>query len=42
MRYGFVGLGNLGKHLAANLSRGNADVRVTAEKRSVNWVSSGA
>jgi 3-hydroxyisobutyrate dehydrogenase len=28
MRYGFVGLGNLGKHLAANLSRGGFDVGV--------------
>ena len=28
MRYGFVGLGNLGKHLAANLARGSFDVTV--------------
>ena len=28
MRYGFVGLGNLGKHLAANLARGGFDVTV--------------
>ena len=28
MRYGFVGLGNLGKHLAANLARGGFDVGV--------------
>jgi 3-hydroxyisobutyrate dehydrogenase-like beta-hydroxyacid dehydrogenase len=28
LRYGFVGLGNLGKHLAANLSRGGFDVGV--------------
>ena len=28
MRYGFVGLGNLGKHLAANLARGGFDVAV--------------
>ncbi len=28
MRYGFVGLGNLGKHLAANLARAGVDVTV--------------
>ena len=28
MRYGFIGLGNLGKHLAANLARGGFDVGV--------------
>ncbi|MDE2305225.1 MAG: NAD(P)-dependent oxidoreductase, partial [Gammaproteobacteria bacterium] len=28
MRYGFIGLGNLGKHLAANLARGGFDVTV--------------
>lgn len=28
MRYGFVGLGNLGKHLATNLARGGFDVGV--------------
>ena len=28
MRYGFVGLGNLGKHLAVNLARGGFDVGV--------------
>jgi 3-hydroxyisobutyrate dehydrogenase len=28
MRYGFVGLGHLGKHLAANLARGGFDVSV--------------
>jgi 3-hydroxyisobutyrate dehydrogenase-like beta-hydroxyacid dehydrogenase len=28
MRYGFVGLGHLGKHLAANLARGGFDVDV--------------
>jgi 3-hydroxyisobutyrate dehydrogenase len=28
VRYGFVGLGNLGKHLAANLARGGFDVGV--------------
>ncbi len=28
MRYGFVGLGNLGRHLAANLARGGFDVGV--------------
>ena len=28
MRYGFVGLGNLGKHLAANLARGGFEVGV--------------
>ena len=28
MRYGFIGLGNLGKHLAANLARGGFDVVV--------------
>jgi 3-hydroxyisobutyrate dehydrogenase len=28
LRYGFVGLGNLGKHLAANLARGGFDLTV--------------
>ena len=28
MRYGFIGLGNLGKHLAANLARGGFEVAV--------------
>jgi len=28
LRYGFVGLGNLGRHLAANLARGGFDVSV--------------
>lgn len=28
MRYGFIGLGNLGKHLAANLARGGFDATV--------------
>ena len=28
MRYGFVGLGHLGKHLAANLARGGFEVGV--------------
>ncbi len=28
MRYGFIGLGNLGKHLAANLARGGFDLTV--------------
>ena len=28
MRYGFIGLGHLGKHLAANLARGGFDVEV--------------
>ena len=28
MRYGFVGLGNLGRHLAANLARGGFDLTV--------------
>jgi 3-hydroxyisobutyrate dehydrogenase len=28
LRYGFVGLGNLGRHLAANLARGGFDVAV--------------
>ncbi len=28
MRYGFVGLGHLGRHLAANLARGGFDVGV--------------
>ena len=34
MRYGFVGLGNLGKHLAANLARGGFDVGVHDLQRS--------
>jgi 3-hydroxyisobutyrate dehydrogenase len=34
LRYGFVGLGNLGKHLAANLSRGGFDVGVYDMSRS--------
>jgi 3-hydroxyisobutyrate dehydrogenase len=28
MRYGFIGLGNLGRHLAVNLARGGFEVRV--------------
>ena len=28
MRYGFIGLGNLGRHLAANLARGGFEVSV--------------
>jgi 3-hydroxyisobutyrate dehydrogenase-like beta-hydroxyacid dehydrogenase len=34
LRYGFVGLGNLGRHLAANLSRGGFDVGVHDRMRS--------
>ncbi len=34
LRYGFVGLGNLGRHLAANLSRGGFDVAVHDLQRS--------
>ena len=34
MRYGFVGLGNLGKHLAVNLTRGGFDVLVNDLHRS--------
>ncbi len=34
MRYGFIGLGNLGKHLAANLARGGFDVTVHDLQRS--------
>ena len=34
LRYGFVGLGNLGKHLAANLARGGFDVGVHDLRRS--------
>lgn len=34
MRYGFIGLGNLGKHLAANLARGGFDVGVNDLQRS--------
>lgn len=34
MRYGFVGLGNLGKHLAVNLARGGFDVEVHDLQRS--------
>jgi 3-hydroxyisobutyrate dehydrogenase len=34
LRYGFVGLGNLGRHLAANLSRGGFDVGVYDMTRS--------
>jgi 3-hydroxyisobutyrate dehydrogenase len=33
LRYGFVGLGNLGRHLAANLSRGGFDVGVHDRNR---------
>jgi 3-hydroxyisobutyrate dehydrogenase-like beta-hydroxyacid dehydrogenase len=33
LRYGFIGLGNLGKHLAANLARGGFDVGVHDLKR---------
>jgi 3-hydroxyisobutyrate dehydrogenase-like beta-hydroxyacid dehydrogenase len=34
LRYGFIGLGNLGKHLAANLARNGFDVGVYDLKRS--------
>lgn len=34
MRYGFIGLGHLGKHLAANLARGGFDVTVHDLQRS--------
>jgi 3-hydroxyisobutyrate dehydrogenase len=34
LRYGFVGLGNLGKHLAVNLARGGFDVGVHDLQRS--------
>lgn len=34
MRYGFIGLGNLGKHLAVNLARGGFDVAVYDLQRS--------
>jgi 3-hydroxyisobutyrate dehydrogenase-like beta-hydroxyacid dehydrogenase len=34
LRYGFVGLGNLGRHLAVNLCRGGFDVGVNDLKRS--------
>ncbi len=34
MKYGFIGLGNLGKHLAANLARGGFDVGVFDLNRS--------
>jgi 3-hydroxyisobutyrate dehydrogenase-like beta-hydroxyacid dehydrogenase len=34
LRYGFVGLGNLGKHLAVNLTRGGFDVLVNDLHRS--------
>jgi 3-hydroxyisobutyrate dehydrogenase len=34
LRYGFVGLGNLGKHLAVNLARGGFDVGVYDLQRS--------
>jgi len=34
MRYGFVGLGSLGKHLAANLARAGFDLSVNDLKRS--------
>lgn len=34
MRYGFIGLGNLGKHLAVNLARGGFDVGVNDLQRS--------
>src|SRR5229473_3066999 len=34
LRYGFVGLGNLGKHLAANLARGGFDMGVYDLQRS--------
>jgi 3-hydroxyisobutyrate dehydrogenase-like beta-hydroxyacid dehydrogenase len=34
LRYGFIGLGNLGKHLAANLARGGFDVGVYDLQRS--------
>src|SRR5579862_8306344 len=34
MQYGFVGLGSLGQHLAANLARGGFEVGVNDLKRS--------
>ncbi len=34
MRYGFIGLGNLGRHLAVNLTRGGFDVEVYDLQRS--------
>src|SRR5450631_2894111 len=34
MRYGFIGLGALGKHLAVNLARGGFDVSVYDLRRS--------
>jgi 3-hydroxyisobutyrate dehydrogenase len=34
LRYGFIGLGNLGKHLAVNLARGGFDVAVYDLQRS--------
>ena len=34
VRYGFIGLGNLGRHLAASLSRGGFDVAVNDLQRS--------
>ncbi len=34
MRYGFIGLGNLGQHLAVNLARGGFDVGVYDLNRS--------
>jgi len=34
LRYGFIGLGNLGKHLAVNLARGGFDVGVNDLQRS--------
>src|SRR5271163_2489179 len=39
MRYGFVGLGNLGKHLARNLARGGFEVAVyDLDRRSADAV----
>jgi 3-hydroxyisobutyrate dehydrogenase len=49
VRYGFIGLGNLGRHLAANLARGGFDVGVhdlnrvaadTAVAAGAHWVES--
>jgi 3-hydroxyisobutyrate dehydrogenase len=38
LRYGFIGLGNLGRHLAANLARGGFDVTVFDLQRSAGDV----
>ena len=42
MRYGFIGLGNLGKHLAANLARGGFHVGVYDLQRSAADAALGA